>query len=164
VVYQTNFRWHIYSAIFVPEITGIGQLLLKLSMVVGWYPFWDTLYICYMARCLSLRLTACLSVRHSPVLYGNVKICCKKAVHQVSYLSDERYSTFDDCLVQHYTRYWPLRINVSVPFAALKYVGLGLCACDKLASLNVALVVLTQGQTAVSHNCSFHVYARRPIA
>jgi len=39
VVYQTTFQWHIYSAIFVPKITGIGQLLLKLSMVVGWYPF-----------------------------------------------------------------------------------------------------------------------------
>jgi len=41
VVYQTIFRWHIYSAIFVPKITGIGQLLLKLSLVVGWrwYPF-----------------------------------------------------------------------------------------------------------------------------
>jgi len=23
----------------VPKITGIGQLLLKLSLVVGWYPF-----------------------------------------------------------------------------------------------------------------------------
>jgi len=30
---------YIYSAIFVPKITGIGQLLLKLSLVVGWYPF-----------------------------------------------------------------------------------------------------------------------------
>jgi len=39
VVYQTTFWWHIYSAIFVPKITGIGQLLLKLSLVVGWYPF-----------------------------------------------------------------------------------------------------------------------------
>jgi len=26
-------------AIFVPKISGIGQLLLKLSLVVGWYPF-----------------------------------------------------------------------------------------------------------------------------
>jgi len=42
VVYQTTFRWHIYSAIFVPKITGIGQLLLKLSLVVGWYPFFET--------------------------------------------------------------------------------------------------------------------------
>ena len=39
VVYQTIFRWHIYSAIFVPKITGIGQPLLKLSLVVGWCPF-----------------------------------------------------------------------------------------------------------------------------
>ena len=39
MVYETTFRWHIYSAIFVPKITGIGQLLLKLSLVVGWYPF-----------------------------------------------------------------------------------------------------------------------------
>ena len=37
VVYQTTFRWRIYSATFVPKITGIGQLLLKLSSVVGWY-------------------------------------------------------------------------------------------------------------------------------
>jgi len=34
--------YHIYSAIFVPKITGIGQLLLKLSLVVGWYPFFET--------------------------------------------------------------------------------------------------------------------------
>jgi len=27
------------------KITIIGQLLLKLSLVVGWYPFWDTVYI-----------------------------------------------------------------------------------------------------------------------
>jgi len=26
------------------KITGIGQLLLKLSLVVGWYTFWDTVY------------------------------------------------------------------------------------------------------------------------
>jgi len=48
VVYQTTFRWHIYSAIIVPQITGIGQLLLKLSLVVGWYPFilfFETVYI-----------------------------------------------------------------------------------------------------------------------
>jgi len=25
VVYQTTFRWHIYSAIFVPKIIGIGN-------------------------------------------------------------------------------------------------------------------------------------------
>jgi len=24
------------------KITGIGQLLLKLSLVVGWYPFFET--------------------------------------------------------------------------------------------------------------------------
>jgi len=28
-----------YSVIFVPKITGIGQLLLKLLFVVGCYPF-----------------------------------------------------------------------------------------------------------------------------
>ena len=36
---SNQFRWHIYSAICVPKITGIGHLLLKLSLVVGWYPF-----------------------------------------------------------------------------------------------------------------------------
>ena len=30
--------WHIYSAIFAPQITGIGQLLLKLLLTVGWSP------------------------------------------------------------------------------------------------------------------------------
>jgi len=41
VAHQTAIQWHIYSAIFVPKITGIGQhqLLLKLSLVIGWYPF-----------------------------------------------------------------------------------------------------------------------------
>ena len=38
VVCQTTFQWHIYSAIFVLKITGIRQVLLKLSLVVGWYP------------------------------------------------------------------------------------------------------------------------------
>jgi len=38
VVYYTTFQWHIYSVIFVPKITGTGQLL-KVSLVVGWYPF-----------------------------------------------------------------------------------------------------------------------------
>jgi len=42
MIHQTTFRWHIYAAIFVPKITGIGQLLLKLSLVVGWYPFFET--------------------------------------------------------------------------------------------------------------------------
>jgi len=39
MVYQTTFQLDIYSAICVPKTTGIGQLLLKLSLVVGWYPF-----------------------------------------------------------------------------------------------------------------------------
>jgi len=39
VVSQTIFQWYIYSAVFIPKINGIGQLLLKLSFVVGWYPF-----------------------------------------------------------------------------------------------------------------------------
>jgi len=38
-----HFWWHIYAVIFVPKITGIGQLLLKLSLVVGYGGlFWDT--------------------------------------------------------------------------------------------------------------------------
>jgi len=37
VVYQTTFQSHIYSAIFVPKITGNGQLLLKLSLVVSFF-------------------------------------------------------------------------------------------------------------------------------
>jgi len=42
---SNHFWWHIYSARVVPKITGIGQLLLKLSLVVGWYPFWDTVQL-----------------------------------------------------------------------------------------------------------------------
>ena len=42
VVDQTTFRWHIYSAIFVPKITGIGQLFLKLSLVVGLHRVFET--------------------------------------------------------------------------------------------------------------------------
>jgi len=33
------YVWHIHSVIFVPKITEIRQLLLKLSLVVGWYTF-----------------------------------------------------------------------------------------------------------------------------
>jgi len=39
VVQYTIFRWYIYSAVFAPKITGIGQLQLKLSLVDGWYAF-----------------------------------------------------------------------------------------------------------------------------
>ena len=38
---KTIFQWHIYSVIFVPKIIGIRQQLLKLSLVVRWYTFWD---------------------------------------------------------------------------------------------------------------------------
>jgi len=37
-------RVFILSIIFVPKITEIGQLLLKLSLVVGWYPFLRHMY------------------------------------------------------------------------------------------------------------------------
>jgi len=41
-----TFRLYIYSVIFVRKITGIGRLLLKLSLVVGWYSIvsrWHTI-------------------------------------------------------------------------------------------------------------------------
>jgi len=38
-MYIKQVRWYIKPVIFVPKITGIGQVLLKLSLVVGWYPF-----------------------------------------------------------------------------------------------------------------------------
>jgi len=43
-------RWggkldHLYSLIFVLKITSIKHVLLKLSLVVKWYHFWDTLCI-----------------------------------------------------------------------------------------------------------------------
>jgi len=40
-------RWYIkppFDDIFVSEITGTRKLLLKLSLVVGWYHFWYTVY------------------------------------------------------------------------------------------------------------------------
>jgi len=37
-----------YSAIFVPKITGIGQLLLKLSLVVGVLSFFETRCTVYL--------------------------------------------------------------------------------------------------------------------
>jgi len=46
VLHYTTFRSHIHSVILVPKITGIRQLLLKLSLMVGWYPFiLDTVYV-----------------------------------------------------------------------------------------------------------------------
>jgi len=39
VVHYTTFRSHIHSVIFVPNVTRIRQLFLKLSLVVGWYSF-----------------------------------------------------------------------------------------------------------------------------
>jgi len=38
---KTTFWWHIYPAIFVPKSTGTGLQLSKLSLLVGWYIFWD---------------------------------------------------------------------------------------------------------------------------
>ena len=40
---QITFLWHILSVIFVPKITGIGQLL-----VVEWYRFFETHCIDYI--------------------------------------------------------------------------------------------------------------------
>jgi len=30
------------NTVFVRKIIGIGQQLVKLSLLVGWYTFWDT--------------------------------------------------------------------------------------------------------------------------
>lgn len=39
---KATFRWHIYSVILVPKFIAIGQQLLKLLLVIGWYTFLET--------------------------------------------------------------------------------------------------------------------------
>jgi len=67
VVDYTTFQSHIHSVIFVPKITGIQQLLLKLSLVVGWYPFLkQSVYIKIGSVCPSVCATVSASINPLP--------------------------------------------------------------------------------------------------
>ena len=101
MVYQTTFRWNIYSATFVPKISGIGQLLLKLLLVVLVVSFFKT-------QCRAASGVGCvfggrchaLSVGGQCVRHADVEPIDDALSNQNQYrnYTDSRYSVFVDLL------------------------------------------------------------------
>jgi len=52
VVYQTTFRWHIYSAIFVLKLWESDNYCWNYRWWLGGILFWDTVYLYYNADIL----------------------------------------------------------------------------------------------------------------